>query len=62
MGACVETGYRKEGGSRFNKDKEYIEFTITDVVPIKYNHFITEYEFEKNLPSIKDTISNFMSE
>lgn len=36
---------------------ERIYFTYKDVVPIKYHHYLKEYEFEKNLPSIKERIS-----
>lgn len=32
-------------------------FTYSDVVPIKYHHYLKEYEFEKNLPAKKEYVS-----
>jgi hypothetical protein len=55
MGCCESTN-RKE--MKYPKDKNYIDFSFKDVVPIKYYHYIKEYEFEKNLPSIKERTSN----
>ena len=57
MGACVETEFRHDR-AHYSKDKPTFEFSVTDIVPIKYRHFISEYEFEKNLPAVKDSISN----
>ncbi|TNV73494.1 hypothetical protein FGO68_gene12710 [Halteria grandinella] len=31
-------------------------FSYSDVVPIKYYHYLKEYDFEKNLPSIRERI------
>ena len=56
MGACCEAEYRKTGGLFFAQP-EKTSFSFKDVVPIKYHHFLKEYEFEKNLPSRKERTS-----
>ena len=64
MGGCCESSERsrKDCSFMFPSKTPTIcdkpnEFSFRDVVPIKYHHYMKEYEFEKNLPSIKQMIS-----
>lgn len=51
-------GQAKPGGTRNGSN---LWFNYSDVVPIKYYHYLKEYDFEKNLPSIREHISKFSS-
>eukprot|EP00347_Sterkiella_histriomuscorum_P000549 403375425 len=53
MGGCCETNYRKSQDFLFGVSEKNA-FCFKDVVPIKYHHYLKEYEFEKNLPSVKE--------
>jgi hypothetical protein len=59
MGGCCESRLR---GSPSERYFSAVDFSFKDVVPIKYHHYIKEYEFEKNLPSIKDRTSKLNSD
>ena len=52
---CVQDIYRGDFTSIFSGPGK--EFYFQDVVPIKYSHYLKEYEYEKNLPSIRERIS-----
>lgn len=47
-----EYGFRVIEGTQINRSPNY-----ADVVPIKHQHYLKEYDFEKNLPSLKEHIS-----
>lgn len=60
MGACCETNLRKDHtllSFAAEPRAPRVEFSFQDVVPIKHHHYVKEYEYEKHLPSIKETIS-----
>jgi len=39
------------------KPRDRITFRYSDSVPVKHCHYMREYDFEKNLPSIKENVS-----
>ena len=57
---CCESNYRKSHDYLFGRSTEKAAFSFKDVVPIKYHHYLKEYEFEKNLPSVKERTSKIL--
>ena len=55
---CCESHYRKTSSYFFGVHAP-TKFSFKDVVPIKYHHYLKEYEFEKNLPSVKERTSRY---
>jgi hypothetical protein len=39
------------------KSQSNLTFSYSDVVPIKHYHYLKEYDFQKNLPSVNPLIS-----